>query len=225
MSNWKQYFVLLGLAFSSFSAFCQHVDKEYFFTVNGNLYVPTKGNEKGIYPLLWYDKQTDPKFLIGGWGAGLAALKRVKDRVSLKGQANLSRHVYWEPPYQFTDESGSPSGIFQAGAVDYAVGLAANAHYFFKEKFSIGTGLGGQLLLVSLARKPEIDDSKKSIMRNRQYKPLMPVLPLELSYKTNRRLFTIRYEQGLLNRFKQDLKRAKQDQFGLLSFEAGFQLN
>lgn len=225
MSQWKRYLILLGFALHAFSAFCQQADKEYFFTVNGNLHVPIQGKEKGMYPLLWYDKETDPKFLIGGWGAGFAAFKPVNDRVRLKGQANLSRHVYWEVPYQFTDEFGSPSGDFQAGTVDYAVGIAATAHFFLKEKLAVGTGVGGQVLLVSLTRKPEIYDSKKALMRNRHYKPVIPVLPLELSYKTKRKLFTIRYEQGLLNRFKHDLKEAKQDHFGLLSFEAGFRLN
>lgn len=99
------------------------------------------------------------------------------------------------------------------------------AHYFLTEKISIGTGLGGQILLISLSRMPEIYDSKAAVAVNRYYKPFMPTLPVELSFKSKKNLFTIRYEHGLLNRYKKDLAAYKKDKFGLLSFEVGFKLN
>jgi hypothetical protein len=217
--------VLLFLFLFAIKASCQMSGYEYFIAVNGNLYLPIGNSGKGMYPILGYDKEMDTKVLIGGLGLGISAFKPVKNKVSLKGQANISKHTYWDEPVYLHDENGTPAGVFQAGASDYSLGITAMAHYFFKERLSIGTGLGGQILFVSLSRTPDLHNPKESFMVNRYNKPFIPVLPLEISYKSKRNLFNIRYEHGLLNRLKKGLQAYKKDKFGLFTFEVGFKIN
>ena len=44
----KLYFLVLALLFLTTQAIGQTANKEYFITVNGNLYVPINNPEKGI---------------------------------------------------------------------------------------------------------------------------------------------------------------------------------
>ncbi len=214
-------FLLILFAVKSYS---QPTDNEYFITANGNLYIPINNPAKGVYPILWYDKQTDPNVLIGGLGIGFTAINPYRSKLHLKGQVNLSRHVYWDEPIPLIDNNGNPSGVFLAGSSDFSVGITATAHYLLTDKISVGTGVGGQVLLVSLSRTPEIN-SEDVLAANNYYKRVIPVLPLELSYKTNAHLFNIRYEHGLLNKYKKGLATYKTDNYGLLYFEVGFKLN
>jgi len=220
----KIYLLIVLFLSISTQAFCQTTNYDLFITFNGNLYLPSNNADKGVYPILGYDKKTDPKLLIGGFGVGISGFKLLKNKLSLKGQANLSKHTYWDEPGMFTDETGNNVLPFFSGSSDYSIGITATLHYFFTQKFSVGTGVGGQILLLSLSRLPETNDNKKLIAVNRYYKPLLPTLPVELSYKSPKNLFNIRYEYGLLNRFKGDLKNSKIDKFGLLTFEIGFNL-
>ena len=221
----KFYLPLFLLFFSTLKTYSQASGPEYFVTVNGNLYLPINNPNKGVYPILWYDKETNPKLLIGGLGVGLSAFKPLKDKISLKGVINISKHTYWDEPIGLVDISGYDLQLLVAGSSDFSIDLAATAHYFLTERISVGTGLGSQLLLTTLARLPEFQDIKASVAAHRYYKRLMPTLPVELSFKTKKNLFNIRYEYGLLNRYKKDIAVYKKDKFGLLSFELGFPVN
>lgn len=57
----KPYYILTFLFFVTLKSYSQVSGYEYFITVNGNLYVPVNNPEKGMYPILWYDKETDAK--------------------------------------------------------------------------------------------------------------------------------------------------------------------
>jgi long-subunit fatty acid transport protein len=108
---------------------------------------------------------------------------------------------------------------------DYSLGLSVTVHYFITQKFSVGTGLGGQVLLLSLSRLPKnLAPSNGVIYANGYYRPFIPVLPVELSLKLRKVLFTIRYEYGLINRLKGDLGSYQKDKFALLTFEMGFRI-
>ena len=220
----KLYFFVCSLLLLTIQAVGQTADYEYFVTVNGNLYLPVNTPEKGVYPILGYDKETDSKVLIGGMGLGFSAFKQIKNKFSLKGQANLSKHTYWDTPTWLVDDMGNPLNLFASGSSDYAIGLTASINYNLTRRLSVGTGLGGQILLISLSRLPQVYDSKKLIAVNNYYKRFMPVLPVELSYKSDKKIFNIRYEYGLLNRLKGDLKSFKDDKFGMLFFEIGFRI-
>lgn len=209
------------------TAFGQTSDLEWFITANGNLYIPRNNPDKGVYPILWIDKDTDPKLLIGGLGLGVSVFKPYREKVSWKGQANLSRHAYWDKPVLLTSNTADPIGYFTPGSVDLALGFTATAHYFLSKHFSVGTGLGAQLLLASSTRSLPSSyqfTGKQKLIANHYYKPLIPVLPLEASLKFNRVLLNVRYEHGLLNRFKGDLGRTQKDKFSLLTFEIGFKI-
>ncbi|GEO02666.1 hypothetical protein AAE02nite_03300 [Adhaeribacter aerolatus] len=220
----RLYFFVFSFLLLATQAVGQTAKYEYFITLNGNLYLPINNPEKGVYPILGYDKETDSKVLIGGMGVGLAAFKSVKNNLMLKGQANLSKHTYWDEPLYIVDDVGNPLNRLVAGSSDYAIGLTVSVNYFLTPKISVGTGLGTQILLVSLSRLPQVYDSKKLVAVNNYYKRFVPVLPIELSYKSNKKLFNVRYEHGLLDRLKGDLQNVQDDKFGLLVFEVGFRI-
>jgi len=48
---------------------------DLYITLNTNLYLAGKSSDKAMFPILGYDKTTDPKLLVGGFGIGLSALK------------------------------------------------------------------------------------------------------------------------------------------------------
>jgi hypothetical protein len=224
--NPKHYaFVLAFLAFAP--AFGQQTDFQWFVAPNVNLYLPVGTPYKGAYPVLWYDKETSPKVLIGGFGVGVSALKPYGEKLTLKGQANLSKHTYWDEPIVLTDENGGPVKDYLTASFDYTLGLTATGHYQFTRSFSAGTGLGGQVLLVALTRLPPNyftgpDEEQTATLR--YYKRMVPMLPVELSLKLEKVLFNVRYEHGLLNRLKRPLTDYQTDRFGLLTFEVGFRL-
>lgn len=217
------YLSLVLVLIIGLKSFGQSTDIEYYFTANANLYLPINTPQKGVYPILWYDKTTDPKLLIGGFGVGVTALKSIKNKVSIKGQANISKHTYWDEPDLFT-EDGIVGAAAITGSSDFTIGLTGTINYFISEKFLVGTGLGGQLLLVSLSRLPGLYGNESEIAVNKYYKPVMPVIPLEASLKLKKTMYSIRYEHALLNRLKSDLAQYKTDRYGLLTFEVGFHL-
>ncbi len=219
------YFLFLSLTLSVYtSVYCQS-KYEYFLTGNGNLYVP-RNQGKGLYPILGYDKETKPKVLIGGFGVGFSAWKKIKPKTSLKWQGNISRSVYWEA-LQFTDPNNVPIGDASASSTDYSLGLTGTVHYNISKIFSVGSGIGIQTMIISAFyfRHGSLpDNTDRLIGYNHYYKRLMPMLPLELSLKFEKLFVNLRYEHGLLNRFKKDLSEYKKDKYGLLFFELGIRL-
>lgn len=225
--NLRHYAFVLALLTFAAPAFGQQTGIQWFIAPNVNLYLPIGTPYKGVYPVLWYDKETTPKVLIGGFGVGVSALKPYGEKLTLKGQANLSKHTYWDEPLMLTDENGSPVRDYLAASSDYTLGMTVTGHYQFTGGFSAGTGLGGQVLLVSLVRLPPnyiTGPDEEQVATSRYYKRLVPMLPVELSLKLEKILFNVRYEHGLLNRLKKPLADYQTDRFGLLTFEVGFRL-
>lgn len=200
---------------------------EYFISLNGNLYV-SRNSEKGMYPILGYDKEVKPKLLIGGFGLGIAAFKKVMPKLTLKAQANLSRSVYWES-FVYTNGplQSDIIGVGSASSTDYTLGITATPHYQLNKMFSVGTGIGVQALLISALYTrdnfPNVDH-ERFVGYNRFYKTFMPVVPIEFSLKINKVLVNVRYEHGLLNRLKKDIAEYKNDRYGLLFFEVGYRI-
>ncbi|MCE7061600.1 hypothetical protein [Dyadobacter sp. CY343] len=210
---------------SGFDSLSQTKSTTWYATANGNFYMPVGNRSKGIYPIVGYDKKTSPKILLGGVGFGAAMLKPLSKDFSFKAQTNFSKHTYWEEELMMRDYVASSIGYFQSGSSDYGLGLAAMIHYFPVESFSIGAGISAQATVISFSRTPgmylgaEIDPG---FVVNRYYKAVVPMVPVELSYKVNRLLFNVRYEAGFTNRIKGELARYKTDKFSLLTFELGF---
>ena len=196
---------------------------EYFVSGNANLYLPFN-SEKGMFPILGYDKETKPKVLIGGFGVGFAALKNIKKRTSLKGQINISRSVYWES-FIFTNNVAAVTGQTDATSTDYTLGLLGTFHFHLSPAFSMGTGIGTQVMMVSyLNLREDALEVSEYIGRNRFYKPVMPTLPIELTWRFKKMFANLRYEHALLDRFKNDLAEDKTDKYGLLFFELGIKV-
>lgn len=200
---------------------------ERYITFNTNLFVPI-GSDKSMYPIIGYNKEVDPKLLVGGFGAGFAISKSLKEDLKWKAQANLSRHTYWDESLELRDAGNVPLGPFAYSSVDYCATLMGTAELSLNKRFSVGAGLGAKILLVSFSRLPDRKNSsfngKKSLAENAMYKTIIPVIPLELSYKMKRNQIVLRYEQGLMNRYKRDLAEYKKDRFGIISFEYGWRI-
>lgn len=163
----KRGYIFSLLFIVSSLAFSQDPAKEYFISLNGNLYIPINNPEKGIYPILGYDKETDSKILIGGLGIGGFFLQPLNKKLTFKGQTNFSKHTYWDKPIQLTDAYGNSIGYFLGGSSDYSLGVAAMVHLYISNKFSVGAGAGGQFLLTSLSRVPTFGESQKTVAVNR----------------------------------------------------------
>jgi hypothetical protein len=194
---------------------------QYFITVNGNYYLP-RNSDKQAYPVLGYDKDSDPKLLVGGFGAGLTAIRNRNEKFLLKAQANISRRAYWNDPIGFRDDSNNPLGSLALKAVDYVFDMTATAHYRLGEKVSIGTGLGVDVMLYSYTVLKFSRFEEK--YRNGYYKPVMPVIPVELTFNFNNVLLNLRYAHSLLSRNKRPLSQSKDDSYSLLTMELGFRI-
>ncbi|MCE6992992.1 hypothetical protein, partial [Dyadobacter sp. CY323] len=210
---------------TGFESFSQNKKTEWFLTANGNFYIPVANRAKGIYPILGYDKLSSPKILLGGVGLGAAWFKPLTKDLSFKMQANFSKHTYWDEPVVIRDYVAAPLGDYESGSSDYGLGIAGMIHYFPVESFSVGAGISAQVTAISLTRTPGMyigADIDPGFAVNRYYKTVVPMIPVELSYRVNKLLFNLRYEAGLINRIKGDLARFKSDKFSLLTFEFGF---
>lgn len=196
---------------------------QYFISLNGNLYLPIN-SDKQSYPILAYDKDADPKVLLGGFGIGFTTVKEWKEKFLLKGQLNFSRHAYWDDPILLTDVTNNPLGFYTGKSVDYVLGMTATVQYRLGKKIALGTGLGADILLHSVYNisEPFFEGMK---IENEYYKTIAPVLPLELSFYLNKVLLNIRYEQGLINRYREAYAAYEKELNGILVFEFGYRLN
>jgi hypothetical protein len=223
----KRVFVL-AFVFVLFCLSIQAQDSiEYFITGNGNLYLPFSSG-KGMYPILGYDKEVRPKFLIGGFGIGFSGWKKIGSKTSIKGQANISRSVYWESAVLSIGPNPSQViGETALSSADYTFGLTGTIHYHLSPMLSVGTGFGLQALIGSymyFRAEADIYNSSRYLGRNQYYKRVMPTIPVELSAKFRKMFVNLRYEHGLLDRLKKDLAEYQSDRYGLLFFEVGFKV-
>lgn len=199
--------LFLGLV-SSITSFSQST-VEYSLTANGNLYLPINSSYKSVYRFI-------------GFGIGGSAFLPMNDKVGFKAQLNFSRLAYWDAFYDLRGDANQPLGTIWSHTFDYTAGLTLTAHYFLAEKFCIGTGLGTRALLTSITYFSYPEDET---VGNHFYKPFMPIVPFELSYKASSFQINARYEQGIGNRLKGDLADHQTDQFGLIVLEVGVKLN
>ncbi|GGM94204.1 hypothetical protein GCM10010967_29260 [Dyadobacter beijingensis] len=206
----------------------QEASTEWFLDANANLHIPGGGSKKSVYPVLAYNKNTDPKFLLGGIGFGAFMLRPLSADFHLKAHGYLSKVSYWDDPVELKSAVGEDVGIFQAGGSDYLAGLNGLIHYHLADHLSLGAGAGLQVLLASFSRTPAIYGyglpTEKSFISNHHYKTFLPVIPVELSYRFPRTVINLRYDIGVLNRIKGDLGKAKNERFDVLSLEVGFKL-
>jgi hypothetical protein len=223
--------IYLGvLLLLSLTSQAQTTGAAWYLSVQGNLFVPGKESARGMYPILAYDKETDPKLLVGGFGAGAMRVQHLNEKNELRLQAGLFKHTYWDESLALQTPRGYVIGPFYRGGSDYGLSLSGTLHHFLSRRVSIGTGVGARALLVSLTRLPEYEDNasvqpvRGVVGVTRYYKKVQPYIPLELSYHRPNTRYTLRYEQGLLNSLRGDLAKYKTDRYGMLVFEMGFGL-
>jgi hypothetical protein len=214
--------LLCLLLLSEFSAWSQ---TDFFITANVNLYAPEGTDAKGMYPIVGYDKEADPKFLLGGYGIGFAGEKNISDKFKYKGELTLSRHVYWEAA-SLVGSSNTPLGEYAYGTIDYTAHLIPSVHYSLAKNLYIGTGIGASVLLTSLSRVPNVnpDDDTRKYVRNGYYRTVTPMIPIEFSYRSERKLYSIRVEQSLASRYKKSLSHLGKEHFAIVSFSVGFKV-
>jgi hypothetical protein len=223
-------FVLLAVMIAV-SSFGQR-SSQFFVTIGGNIRLPHQdGLTYGVYPIVGFKKDLKNKFLFGGLNAGLSHLKPIGEHFDLKTTVNISRQVYWDEPVRY-NKGPNPQdalGVDQPRTAEYYFSPSGVIHYTRRTHFSVGAGLGLQLLLVSKKRFPEraaavAGTVSNDPVKNREYKPVMPVIPVEFSWRGDKMLYNIRCEAGLLNRFRGDLKAYGPNFFGLVAFEIGMKI-
>jgi hypothetical protein len=204
--------------------FAQEHD-QFFVSFNTNSYRPWGNTQKGAFPLVHYDKKAERKLSIGGFGAGVFILRKHNEKFFWKGQANVSKYKYWDVG-SLKDDQNRSLGVSDFTSTDISLALATTAHRALGRNFSVGAGLGVQVLLVSYIDPRSFFrvSSYTKLTRNNYYKPVMPVLPVEFSFRPGKFSLTLRYEQALLNRIRGDLAKVKSETFGLAIFEAGYRL-
>lgn len=221
----KKYFIVLILIILIDDA-CAQNNHEVFVTANTNLYVPFNA-DKGLFPVLGYDKEATPKLLIGGFGTGVTMFKTIREKTRLKVQSNISRHTYWNEPMTFRTVDNQNLGTFSSRSSDYTLGVSGIA-LLGSNKFSFGAGLGLQVMLASVTRNPVGNfagqDNEQQLVLNRYYKMLMPVLPLEISVQLDKMFYSIRYEHALLNKYKNGLANRERENYGLIFTEIGVRI-
>ena len=206
----------------------QQASNEWFLNANTNIHIPGGSSQKSVYPVLAYNRDTDPKFLLGGLGAGAFLLKPLSSDFHLKAHGYLSKISYWDDPVELKSLVGDNVGVYQAGGSEYVAGINGLVHYHLAEHLSLGAGFGAQVLLASFSRTPAIygygAPTDKSFITNHHYKRIHPVIPVELSYRFPKVVINLRYDIGPFNRIKGDLGKVKKERADVLSLEVGFKL-
>lgn len=207
----------------------RQASNEWFLNANINVYIPGGDSRKSIYPVLGYNRKTTPKVLLGGVGTGAFLLRPISSDFHLKAHGYLSKISYWDEPVELKGVKGEDVAVFQAGGSDYLAGINGLVHYHLADRLSLGAGVGMQVLLASFARTPDIygygEPTGKSFIANHYYKRILPVVPVELSYRFPRTVINLRYDIGPFNRIRGDLAKAKNERYDVLSLEVGFKLN
>ncbi|MCF0074442.1 hypothetical protein LZD49_28415 [Dyadobacter sp. CY261] len=213
----------------AFHTNAQKASSEWFLNANINIHIPGSGSQKSVYPVLGYNKNSTPKFLLGGVGTGAFLLQRLSSDLHLKVHGYLSKISYWDDPIELKGVVGETTGIYQAGGSDYITGINGLVHYHLVDRLSLGAGVGAQILLASFSRTPDIygygEPTEKTFITNHYYKTVLPVVPLELSYRFPKMVINLRYDIGPFNRIRGELAQAKNERYDVLSLEVGFKLN
>jgi hypothetical protein len=200
--------------------------EEIFITANINSYFPyTEGG--GPILLVGSDEVSKQKFFFGGFGIGATAIKKLPGKLNLKAAGNLSRHTYRNASIRMTDNNNVPLGEYTSHSNDYLLSILGMGRYAATEKFHLGAGIGFDFMLVSLIRNPVGDFSGREVknsVRNRNFKPFVPIFPVELSIKKPKAFYTLRYEQALLNKFRGDLAKTAKTSYGVILFEVGIKI-
>jgi hypothetical protein len=77
-------FLISGVA----QFYCAQANYDLHLSVNTNTYFPLN-REKGIFPAIGYDKDGEPKLLIGGFGVGLMGRSKLMMKLKRKAMASL----------------------------------------------------------------------------------------------------------------------------------------
>lgn len=204
--------LFLLIAFVSYS----QRTPEYRVTIGGNARPPEEVGEK--LGLAWT-----------GGSLGLSYFKPLRERLDLKTSVGFSRQVYWNEPVYF-NKGPNPQdalGHSDVKTIEYYTSFNGVIQYVGSRGFTIGIGLGAQMLMSSKKKilVANIAGSGKTLtLKNKAFKPIMPVVPLEIGLKKKRMMYTSRLEVGLLNRFRSDIKAYSYNLYGLFTLEVGMKL-
>lgn len=208
-------FVFVLFLLIAFASYSQRVP-EYRVTIGGNARPPEEFGEK--LGLEWT-----------GGSLGLSYFKPLREHLDLKTSVGFSRQVYWNEPVYF-NKGPSPQdalGHSDARTIEYYTSFNGIVQYIGSRGFTIGIGLGAQVLMSSTKKilaANTAGSGKILTLKNKAFKPIMPVVPFEIGLKKKRMMYNSRLEVGLLNRYRNDLKAYDRNLYGLLTFEVGMKL-
>lgn len=199
------------------SIFAQQPIRDYI-TFGTNVRLPGHKGQFIFPPLGYYEHEKFP-VLIGGYSVGLTRIKNVSPTTMFKGVVNISRQAFWGDP----TSPGNPDYLTVSSrtkSVEYFISTQGLAHFSGRKRFSIGSGLGFEFMVLSRVRVLDPDDpSKFKRVSDERYKHVMPVLPAEISWTFAKTMYTLHYEVGLINRFRGEFNDNDRDKFRYLSFE------
>ncbi|MGC3948284.1 MAG: hypothetical protein QM762_27885 [Chryseolinea sp.] len=195
---------------------------QMYITANGNYYLP-RNSGKQSYPILAFDSDADPKLFVGGMGLGFMVAKDLNKSFLWRAQVNTSRRAYWNDAMVITDIKGTTLGTAVCKGVDVVTGLTGTIHYKIGKSLSLGTGVGVDVLIYSYTKLPETFIDNEAV-QNKYYRPLIPLIPLELSVPIKRVLLNIRYQHALINRLKSSIAEYEKDTYSALFIEVGYRL-
>jgi hypothetical protein len=208
----KLFYIFILIYFAkSQTIFAQNEKPSWYANINMNTYLPSQtvqGTTFGIGDI--------------GLGVGASRFQPIKNNLYLKYQGNVSFNSYTDHVVTFTNPSGQSLGNILPSTVDFVLNLSTTVNYSLSNNFSVGTGLGFRTLLHS-ASKYDTSPFKVETV-NAHYKRVMPVLPVEMSFKFNKVMLNLRYEYSILNKIRGDLSDYVNERYGIVSLEIGYKI-
>jgi hypothetical protein len=197
---------------------------EFFISLNVNEYIPVGGDER-ISPIIGYNKQHNPKLSVGGFGIGVSILKTYSAEVFWKFNLTALKYKYGQSEY-FTDDQNRPLGIYDFSSSSYSLAPSATAHYMVGEHFSLGAGVGSQIVVATRTKviSSVLFTSQFPTTTDNNYRRIMPTIPVECMFRFGNSLIALRYEQAILNRIRKDLAKYRAETFALIQLEFSFRL-
>lgn len=212
---------VIALLLSGICAFGQE-KFEWFVHLNAGIVRPS-ASDKGIYPLIGYDKDARPKFQLGTIGAGVTGVKPLSEQFDLKVRSGLIRAKYWDTPLMFLNGGNVAVAGAATHATEWLWSVGGGVNYNLSPGLSVGSGINLHALISSSTRISfgQLDER----IRNRFYKTIVPVIPVEMTLTKNRFAVSLQFERSLVNRYRGDLADVKNLHYSTLMMQVAYRIS
>ena len=214
----KILFILISLSGLG-TVLAQDHKLNFSINLNHNLYLPRNSTNGTHYILRGVGKGVT----VGGFGIGASLYKPMSARGSLKVSTHLSKWAYVSPDIDLRNDQNISQGTIALSTRDFQSSWMVLGQYRLVGGLSVGAGLGANLWLGASQKFPgEVVTDFGTRLKISNYKRVLPIVPLEVSYAFSRMLVNVRLEYGLLNRYKGEVSEYKKEYINVLYFELGY---